>query len=84
MAFYLPATVLLAALSPPIVLYGLHWYFRGFQSEIGVTLLEMAKGWTAQGVWTGLIVWGIWWPAWIVGGAVLYSRTYSKEETLKS
>ena len=70
LAVALTATVLVISISPPILLYAANAYFG---KEIGWTLLEMAKGWSAQGVWTSLVVWGIWWPAWVVGGSVLVS-----------
>lgn len=72
LAISLPATVLFVAISPPTVIYALNGYFG---KNIGWTLLEMAKGWSAQGVWTSIVVWGVWWPAWVVGGTVLYSGT---------
>lgn len=57
-------------LSPPVILYGLSWYL---QKDIGWLLMEIAKGWSAQGVWSNLFVWNVWWPAWILGGVVLFS-----------
>jgi GPI-anchor transamidase subunit GAA1 len=70
LAISFPALVLYAACSPSVVLYMLNGYFIG---DIAWTLSEMAKGWVAQGVWTSLAIWGIWWPAWVVGGTVLFS-----------
>lgn len=65
-----PAVVLYAAISPPIVLAGLSaWSGKGLEGF----LVEMAKGWVVQGSWTALVVWGVWWPGWVVGGAVLGS-----------
>lgn len=58
-----------AALSPPAILQGVTRYFG---QDLGAVLLEMARGWQAQGVWTGLVVWGVWWPAWVVSGVVLF------------
>ena len=73
----LPCTVLYALISPPVVLYAIA---TGLQGVFGIEglgveglLVEMARGWVAQGVWTGLVVWGVWWPAWVVGGGVLGS-----------
>ena len=59
------------ALSPPIVLSALSWYW---DQSISWMLFEIAKGWTAQGVWTNLILWSVWWPAWVLGGVVLLSE----------
>ena len=69
----LPATALYLAISPPVVLMGVSaWVGRGLEWF----LLEMAKGWVAQGVWTALVVWGVWWPAWVLGGGVLWSGVW--------
>ena len=65
----IPQALILAALSPPVAMYGLNVWYEGRGLE--TVLLELAKGWMAQGVWTELVVWGVWWPAWIVGGTVV-------------
>jgi GPI-anchor transamidase subunit GAA1 len=59
------AVVLHLVASPPLLIYGLSWYYKKDTSWL---LLEMAKGWAAQGVYTSFIVWNVWWPAWVVGG----------------
>ncbi len=66
----LAATVLYTATSPPVVLYALCWYFS---QDVGGLLLEMAKGWSVQGVYTSFVIWAVWWPAWVVGGIALFS-----------
>lgn len=72
LAIILPTALLYALIAPPMVLYLLDWtYLHLGLQEI---LVEMARAWHAQGSWTGLcIVWAVWWPAWVVGGAVLGS-----------
>lgn len=35
--------------------------------DIGEVLKEASFGWNVWGMYTPVIVWGIWWPAWIVG-----------------
>ena len=67
--------VFFSMLSPPIGLCALNAYFG---NEMGWTLFEVAKGWAAQGVWTSLVVWGVWWPAWVLGGCVLFSGALRK------
>lgn len=69
-ALAVPVAVLHQALSPPVVLYALCWYFK---QDVGSVLLEMAKGWGAQGVYTSFVLWSVWWPAWVLGGTVLFS-----------
>jgi glycosylphosphatidylinositol transamidase len=74
LSLVLPASVLYIAISPPVVL---HVVQVGFL-RIGVEgmLVEMARGWVAQGVWTGLVVWGIWWPSWVIGGMGMWSGCF--------
>lgn len=67
-----PTALLYTLISPPVVLYILDWAFLHIGLE--EILVEMARAWHAQGSWTGMcVVWGVWWPAWVVGGAVLGS-----------
>ncbi|KAF2481967.1 Gaa1-like protein [Neohortaea acidophila] len=73
LAISLPAILLYIAISPPAVLLALNAYFG---KPLAWTLLEMAKGWCAQGVWTSLVIWAVWWPAWVVGGTVMLSGTF--------
>ena len=72
----LPVTACYAAICPPVLCYAvqglLGWSVEGL-------LREMARGWVGQGVWTGLVVWGVWWPAWVVGGVVLGCRVFRRE-----
>lgn len=75
LALILPSTVLYLGISPPIVLYAVSgWLGR----VVGWMLGELAKGWVAQGVWSSLVIWGVWWPAWVVGGSVLWSGLMRK------
>lgn len=67
------ATVLFSVTSPPTLLYAVGAYW---DKPIAWLLLEMAKGWSAQGVYTAFVVWAVWWPAWVLGGVVLYSGLY--------
>jgi glycosylphosphatidylinositol transamidase len=67
------AYVVLAALSPMSATYAMGlWWYR--DQGMAAVLVELAKGWVAQGVWTEFVVWGIWWPAWIVAGTVVWSE----------
>ena len=56
--------VMLHALAPPIVFAGLC-----FLAGIGVeqVLAAAAFGWRVSGLWTQVVVWCVWWPAWVVG-----------------
>jgi glycosylphosphatidylinositol transamidase len=66
----LPAALAWFTCSPPAAVYALSWYAK---KDLGWVLLEMAKGWSAQGAWSTLVLWSVWWPAWVIGGVVLFS-----------
>lgn len=77
-AVALPVGVLYAAICPPVVVWGVGRGVLGW--EMGSLLRECARGWVAQGVWTGLVVWGVWWPAWVLGGVVLGCGVFRLED----
>ena len=58
------ANVVLHALAPPVVLASVCWYVGVGVEEV---LLQAAFGWKVEGLWTQVVVWCIWWPAWVVG-----------------
>ena len=60
-------TLLLQLLSPPVVMLAA---CKVWEVGVEVVLAEAAFGWKAHGLWTQVVVWCIWWPAWIVGGVV--------------
>lgn len=64
------AVAVMAVVAPTTVLYGVSQYWA---KDVMWLLQEMARGWGALGVWTSFVVWGIWWPAWVVGGTVMAS-----------
>ncbi|KAK3073816.1 Glycosyl phosphatidyl inositol protein transamidase complex subunit [Teratosphaeriaceae sp. CCFEE 6253] len=66
------------AVSPPIVLF---WVCGVLHRDPGWVMLEMARGWQAQGVYTAFVVWVVWWPAWVVGGVVMGSGAAVKGGT---
>lgn len=49
------------------------WYttasLRGLDLE-GL-LTESARGWDISGVYIPIVIWCVWWPAWLVGTAVV-------------
>lgn len=55
-------------LSPPSVLLGACWY-TGVSVE--TVLTQAAFGWDVWGVWTQVVVWCVWWPAWLIGCVLL-------------
>ena len=60
-------SVLLQALSPPVVVLAVS---KAWGVKVEDVLVEAAFGWKAHGLWTQVVVWCIWWPAWTVGGLV--------------
>lgn len=58
---------LLQLLSPPVVVLAM---CRLWGVDVGRVLVEAAFGWRVQGLWTQVVVWCVWWPAWVVGGVV--------------
>ena len=64
------ATVLLlGALSPATVIWVVCYTWS---VDEGAVLAEAAFGWQATGLWTQVVVWCVWWPAWVVGGVVSF------------
>ncbi|KAL4944871.1 hypothetical protein BDV06DRAFT_219928 [Aspergillus oleicola] len=65
--------VLLNVLSPPVVLLGVCVYLG---VDVEMVLTEAAFGWDVWGMWTQVVVWCVWWPAWVVGGALVGSSLF--------
>lgn len=55
-------------LSPPVVLL-VACNFWGVSVE--AVLTQAAFGWDIWGMWSQVVVWCVWWPAWLVGGVIL-------------
>ncbi|KAF8428758.1 Gaa1-like protein [Tirmania nivea] len=60
--------MVLQCLSPGMALAGIAYYW-----EVGVeeVLREASFGWWVSGMWTQVVVWCVWWPAWLCGGVLL-------------
>jgi glycosylphosphatidylinositol transamidase len=67
--------LVLAALSPMSATYALGFWWSGEQG-LGAVLVELAKAWVAQGVWTEFVVWGVWWPGWVVAGTCVWCGVF--------
>ncbi|KAL7923132.1 Gaa1-like protein [Trichoderma austrokoningii] len=56
--------ILLILISPPIVISTAAW-------TSGLTLTEVLKaaslGWNVWGMYTPIVIWCMWWPAWLIG-----------------
>lgn len=66
----LTAVMALVAVSPPAVLLAGSWVSG---RSVGDVVAAAAWAWKVEKVWTGVTVWIVWWPAWVVGGIVLCS-----------
>lgn len=65
--------LLLNLLSPPVVLLVVCWY-TGVSVETVMT--QAAFGWDVWGMWTSVVVWCVWWPAWLIGCVLLGSSMF--------
>ncbi|CAK7222327.1 Glycosyl phosphatidyl inositol protein transamidase complex subunit [Sporothrix bragantina] len=65
------ATLLLNHISPLAVLVAccLWW-----QLDISEALRLAAFGWDVWGMYTAVVLWCVWWPAWLVGSVVVLGR----------
>jgi len=65
--------LLLSVISPmAVLLISTRVMGRGV---VGV-LLEASFGWHVWGMWTQVVVWLVWWPAWVVGSVVAASSFF--------
>lgn len=73
-------TVVLNLLSPCIVVA-----VAAVASNVGVdfVLREAAFGWNVWGLYTPLIVWCVWWPAWVVGSFIALGQPETNGTTKK-
>ena len=71
----------MAVISPTVVLVGASW---AWGLGIGEVLKEAAFGWDVWGMNTQLVVWCVWWPAWVVGGVLLWGKPGEEKEDSKA
>ncbi|PYI11572.1 rhomboid protein 2 [Aspergillus sclerotiicarbonarius CBS 121057] len=74
---YILATLglaLLNVLSPSVVLLAACKYFG---VDVETVLTQAAFGWDVWGVWTQVVVWCVWWPAWVSGCALVGFSLFS-------
>lgn len=64
-------SAVLTALSPGVVVTSAA-IISG--AGLNVVLKEAAFGWDVWGMYTPLIIWCVWWPAWIVGSVVVLGK----------
>ena len=61
-------SVLLNTISPTAVVLAAAVYWG---VGVGDVLTGAAVGWGVSGTWTPVVVWCVWWPAWVAGGVVV-------------
>ncbi|MCJ1457909.1 Glycosyl phosphatidyl inositol protein transamidase complex subunit [Mycoblastus sanguinarius] len=62
------STIVLQLFSPSVVMWTACWIWGADVSEV---LAEAAFGWRVYGLWTQVVVWCVWWPAWLAGGVLV-------------
>ncbi|APA14110.1 hypothetical protein sscle_12g088800 [Sclerotinia sclerotiorum 1980 UF-70] len=69
--------ILLGVLAPSTVLLvgAKYWGL-----DVGDVLVEAAFGWDVWGMTTQVVVWCVWWPAWVVGGILLFGKPRDEED----
>jgi glycosylphosphatidylinositol transamidase len=72
--------VLLTVISPTVILASASWAWG-----LGIVdvLKEAAFGWDVWGMNTQVVVWCVWWPAWVVGGVLLWGRPADEKKSPK-
>ena len=71
-------SLLLTVIAPTAVLVIGSWFWGWSMQDV---LTQAAYGWDVWGMNTQVVVWCVWWPAWIVGGILLFGKP--REESTK-
>jgi GPI-anchor transamidase subunit GAA1 len=61
-------SLVLAAVNPLVLIFGATKYFN---YNLTVLLMKAAEGWHVWGMWTQVVVWLVWWPAWFVAAVIV-------------
>lgn len=77
------STLLLNLLAPTAVLALWSVYWSGW-GNLGEVLREAAFGWRVWGMYTSVVVWGVWWPAWLVGAIAVLGRPGAEAKTTRA
>ncbi|KAL5323432.1 hypothetical protein ACEPPN_007968 [Leptodophora sp. 'Broadleaf-Isolate-01'] len=68
--------ILLTLLAPTTIVLAGSWHWG---LSIGQVLKEAAFGWDVWGMNTQVVVWCVWWPAWVVGMILLFGKPRVEE-----
>lgn len=66
---------LLVLSSPMVVFMAVCWYWDLVITKV---VFEAAYGWNIWGMYTQLIIWCVWWPAWLVGVILMCGSPISR------
>jgi GPI-anchor transamidase subunit GAA1 len=64
-----------------MVLYIGSYYWK---TPVGEILKEAAFGWNVWGMNTQVVVWCVWWPAWLVGAIIVLGKPQNALSPAKS
>lgn len=73
-----PLELLLTAIAPTTVLAAGSWAWGMTVQDM---LTQAAFGWNVWGMNTQVVVWCVWWPAWLVGGILLFGEPREEVKT---
>ncbi|KAI1332226.1 GPI transamidase component GAA1 [Xylariaceae sp. FL0255] len=75
-----PAAVILAGVAAFAFMQSTPEQTVGLYSTVEYVLGEAAFGWNVWGLYTPLIIWCVWWPAWVIGSMVVLGQPRTKEK----
>lgn len=67
-------SVLLVGINPVVLIRAATHYWG---KDIVEVLVQAAEGWHIWGLWTQVVVWLVWWPAWFAGSVVVAEGFFS-------
>jgi glycosylphosphatidylinositol transamidase len=70
--------ILLSAFAPTTVIAAGSWAWGLSVKEV---LVQAAYGWDVWGMNTQVVVCCVWWPAWVMGGVLLFGRPREEDDT---
>ncbi|ORY15898.1 Gaa1-like protein [Clohesyomyces aquaticus] len=65
---------LLVLLNPLVVIRAATFYWG---KDVVDVLVQAAEGWHVWGLWTQVVIWLVWWPAWFAGSVVVAGGLFS-------
>jgi len=76
-AVRMAASGFLQLIAPPAILYAAA---EASRIGIGPVLKEAAFGWNVWGMYTPVVIWCVWWPAWLVGSVLILGQPPAKSK----